>query len=230
MNIQNRSDPSSINRPQVKVCGLTNVEQAIGCVKLGVNAIGCVFYPKSPRNVTEEQAKDICSALPPEVKSVGVFVDKDYSFIMRKAEKCGLDAVQLHGMEPPGLAGRLAKENLIVIKGLFVKRNPGLEAVSIYESASAFLVECGKGRLPGGNAETWDWSVTKDFAANYPLVLAGGLNPENIAQAVITGEPDAVDISSGVESSPGWKDLSKVKAFMNGIPNAVYSRAVRRIF
>lgn len=215
--------------PQVKVCGLTRVEEALGCAALGVNAIGCVFYPKSPRHVTEDQAKKICLALPPEVKTVGVFVNETFSTIMDKVERCHLKAVQLHGQESPELVSRLCKENLLVIKALFVEGEPSLEAVSNYE-ASAYLVECGKGPLPGGNALEWDWEKANRFGEQYPLILAGGLAPENIAHVITLCGPDAVDVSSGVESRPGRKDLGKVESFMDAISSCILNKYLRRIF
>ncbi|MFC1811654.1 phosphoribosylanthranilate isomerase [Thermodesulfobacteriota bacterium] len=202
--------------PQVKICGLTRVEEALGCVDLGVDAIGCVFYPKSPRNLTEEMAKSISLALPRHVKSVGVFVNESFNYIMRKVERCHLKAVQLHGQEPPQTISRLRKENLLVIKALFIDRNPPLDEASRYD-ASAFLLECGKGKLPGGNAMVWNWEKAYGFSDKFPLILAGGLSPENVSQAVNESVPDAVDVSSAVESVPGRKDLGKVKAFMDAI-------------
>jgi len=214
----NKEQPTKNDRycPQVKVCGLTRVDEAMGCVSLGVNAIGCVFYPKSSRNLTEAAAKEISLALPRNVKAVGVFVNASYHGIMRKVERCQLEAVQLHGQESPQLVNRLREENLLVIKALFTDANPSLEKVLHYD-ASAFLVECGKGALPGGNARVWNWGKVKGFADNYPLILAGGLSPGNVLQAVKAGSPDVVDVSSGVESAPGRKDLKKVEAFMDAV-------------
>jgi len=217
-----------LNIPQIKVCGLTDVAQAIECAALGVNAIGCVFFQKSPRNLSESQAKEICSALPPEVTSVGVFVNESFSFIMQKVEKCGLKAVQLHGQEPPELVRQLKKENLKVITGLFISREPGLDKAENYNS-DAFLIECGQGKLPGGNAKTWDWSSARAFGENHPLILAGGLSPDNIQTAIAQAQPDAVDVSSGVELTPGIKDLEKVKDFIEKVKSCPIDRQRRTI-
>lgn len=149
-------EPGIQNRPQVKICGITRAEEALGCIALGANAIGCVFYPKSPRHVTDEQAKKICMALPGEIIKVGVFVNETFSRIMDRVENCFITAVQLHGQESPELVSRLRKENLMVIKALFSEGKPTLNDVLNY-NASAFLVECGKGVLPGGNALQWNW-------------------------------------------------------------------------
>lgn len=204
------------NTPQIKICGLTRVAEALGCAALGVDAIGCVFYPKSPRNVTDSQAREICLALPEQVKTVGVFVNASFADIMRKVERCRLNAVQLHGRESSRLVDRLCRENLLVIKALFADGHPSFQKVSNYQ-ASAYLLECGRGRLPGGNALVWNWEEAKRFGETHSLILAGGLAPDNVYQAVAAGAPDAVDVSSGVESAPGCKDLSKVEAFVKAV-------------
>ncbi|GBC60530.1 phosphoribosylanthranilate isomerase [Desulfonema ishimotonii] len=215
--------------PQIKICGLTNAEQALGCVAAGADAIGLVFYEKSPRNVTEEQARAICDALPEKVPGVGVFVNESFEFIMGKVKTCGLKAAQLHGQEGPEMVARLRESGLIVIKGLYVNKAPLLKEADDFD-ASGFLVECGKGKLPGGNAMTWNWGEVRGFGEDHPMILAGGLAPDNIAQAIDASQPDAVDISSGVESSPGQKDLDKVRAFMDGVLQSNLRREPRRIF
>ena len=217
------------NRPQIKICGLTNIQEALGCATLGANAVGCVFYPKSPRYVDEEMAKDIAMALYPEVKTVGVFVNETFDKIIETVDRCFLGAVQLHGQETPELIARLRAEKLSVIKGLYVQDAPSLEDAPKYK-ASAFLVEHGKGVLPGGNAQEWNWEKAKCFGDEYPFVLAGGLSPENIAYALESSQPDAVDVSSGVEYEPGRKDLNKVEAFIRTVFQCNLRREVRRIF
>ncbi|WP_373501135.1 phosphoribosylanthranilate isomerase [Desulfococcus sp.] len=215
--------------PQVKVCGLTDVDQAVAVARLGVHAIGCVFFPKSPRHLTRAKARAICAALPASVRRVGVFVDEAFESIMGTVHACGLDAVQLHGHEPPELVLRLRGEGLIVIKALFLRRAPGLADADAYRP-SAFLVECGAGKLPGGNAEAWAWAEARSLGDRRPLVLAGGLGPENVLQAVEQAQPDAVDLSSGVEASPGTKDLKKVAALMAAVRRCRMERAPRTIF
>ncbi len=216
-------------RPQIKVCGLTSIEEALACALLGANAIGCVFYPKSPRNVTEQQAKDISTVLYPDVKTVGVFVNETFSNIMQKVERCHLQAVQLHGQEPPRLLNHLRSENLVVIKALFLNGDPSLKDAPNY-NASAFLVECGKGPLPGGNALSWNWGEAKGFGKKYPFILAGGLAADNVANALAASLPDAVDVSSGVEAVPGRKDFRKINSFMDAVFRCHLKRKMRRIF
>lgn len=219
------SEPRTLNPIQVKICGLTRVDEAEACARAGANAIGCVFYPRSPRCVGPAVAADICRALPPEVACVGVFVDEPFDAIMRTTAHAGLTAVQLHGNEPAELVGRLRREGLFVIKALFAERAPGLDAAAGLP-ASAFLVECGRGPLPGGNASAWDWTRAAAFGERYPLILAGGLSPHNAARAVRAVRPDAVDVSSGVEASPGRKDILKVARLIAAVEPAAARRTL----
>ena len=220
--------------PQVKICGLTKVDEAVKCAELGANAIGLIFYHKSPRFISDTRAHEICKALPDSVGKIGVFVDETFDGIMEKVFRCGLTGIQLHGMETPELIDGLIRENLLVIKGLFVQKEPNISRVSLYK-ASAYLVECGKGKLPGGNAMTWDWSQAIDFGKKYPFILAGGLDPINVVQAVNQCFPDAVDVSSGVEISPGQKNIQKVKDFISAIHSVsgkymLHKKKLRNIF
>lgn len=211
---------------QVKICGLTRVDEAVACAAAGAHAVGLVFYPRSRRCIGAETAREIRRALPPAVACVGVFVDAPPETVLQMAHTAALDAVQLHGCEPPEVVEQLRREGLFVIKALFADRTPGLFEAPHY-SASAYLVECGQGPLPGGNAHAWDWGRAAALAERHPLILAGGLTPENAAQAVRTALPDAVDVSSGVEAGPGRKDIRKVEQFIAAVATAV---ARRRIF
>ncbi|MGD8449670.1 MAG: phosphoribosylanthranilate isomerase [Desulfobacterales bacterium] len=215
--------------PQVKICGLTRVEQALQCADLGADAIGFVFYPKSPRHLTDDRAGKICSALTDRVKTVGVFVNESFSNIMKHVECCGLSTVQLHGQESPELVRRLCNENLQVIKALFIDGNPSLKDAKNYQ-ASAFLVECAQGKLPGGNALEWNWDRAKNFGEKHPLIIAGGLSPENVSHAIKVSSPHAVDVSSGVESNPGDKDIGKVALFLNTVFRCGINKNAKKIF
>jgi phosphoribosylanthranilate isomerase len=180
--------------------------------------------------VTEEQAREIRQALSSTVCSlVGVFVNETFTGLMKKVERCGLDAVQLHGKESPQLVLQLVNEGVRVIKGLFVNAEPSLEAAPQYKAA-AFLAECAGGPLPGGNAMTWNWDAALRISESHPLILAGGLNPDNVCDAIKAARPDAVDVSSGVEAKPGRKDMEKVKRFMEAVARSGYSHEPRRIF
>jgi phosphoribosylanthranilate isomerase len=203
-------------RIQVKICGLTQVDQAAGCVQLGADLIGLVFYPPSPRWVDRKQACKISAAVRPKAAVVGVFVNESYATILDAVHECSLNGVQLHGNEPPEMISQLRGAGLLVLKALFHGKSPTLDQAGEYDP-SAFLLECGKGPLPGGNARQWDWAAAGKVNRSRPLVLAGGLDADNIARAVRLGKPDAVDVSSGVERAPGVKDIEKVAAFINAV-------------
>lgn len=216
--------------PQVKICGLTVVEEAVACAEAGADAIGCVFYPQSPRHLADDAARAICRALPARVCPVGVFVDETFSGVMRRVEHCGLRAVQVHGRETPQLVEELRSEGIIVIKGLFMKREPFIRDAGVY-GATAYLVECGAGRLPGGNAEVWNWGeAVAAFPLDAPLALAGGLSPENVREAITSASPDAVDVSSGVEASPGRKDIDKARRFIEAVRCCSLPNAPKKVF
>jgi phosphoribosylanthranilate isomerase len=215
--------------PQIKICGLTVIEDAIECAELGADAVGLVFYKKSHRYITDVLAREICASLPEKIKKVGVFVDAPFETIMHKVERCRLNAVQLHGNEPPGLTGRLMNEGLVVVKALFLERKPSFEDTANY-NVTAFLAECGKGSLPGGNALSWDWEKAKKIGVKHPYILAGGLSPENVCNAVSLCLPDAVDVSSGVESAPGVKNIQKIKLFISNVKSCLLLKKTGRIF
>jgi phosphoribosylanthranilate isomerase/indole-3-glycerol phosphate synthase/phosphoribosylanthranilate isomerase len=160
---------------------------------------------------------------------VGVFVNESFATIMAKVERCGLRAVQLHGQESVELVDSLQKQGLLVIKAIFVNGAPSLARIGSYR-ASAYLVECAGGRLPGGNALAWDWSSAAGISEKQPVILAGGLSPENVSQALQEALPDAIDVSSGVESAPGRKDMDKVKRLLGAVASTDCSRKPRRIF
>jgi phosphoribosylanthranilate isomerase len=216
-------------RPEIKICGLTRVDEAVACAEAGADAIGLVFYPPSPRHLTPRQAREISLALPNPTARVGVFVNCPVSDILKRIDDCRLTAVQLHGQESPDVVTALCNRGVRVIKALFISKPPLISEVWRYPAA-AFLVECGKGILPGGNALSWNWSEVKIFGLSYPLILAGGLGPDTISLAVSEAAPDAVDVSSGVESSPGCKDIKKVRSLIHAISRCRIERQPRRIW
>jgi len=224
-----KSSPAQLYQPQVKICGLTSPEAAAACAELGADAVGCVFFPKSPRNLSERLAREICRALPAEISKVGVFVDQTFSQIMRKVDRCGITAVQLHGRESPELVQALMQQHVPVIKALFSTGAPSFSDAQKYR-ATAFLVECGRGVLPGGNALKWNWGQARSVSATHPLILAGGLSPDNVSEAIAAARPAAVDVSSGVEKAPGIKDLAKVKAFIETVSGCASSKKIKTDF
>ncbi|MFO7716695.1 phosphoribosylanthranilate isomerase [Desulfosarcina sp.] len=214
--------------PQVKICGLTRPVEAAQCAALGAHAIGLVFFPQSPRNVAQDQAKAVVDALPATVAAVGVFVNATFSAIMSRVERCGLSMAQLHGQESPHLAERLKAEGVGVIKALFVDGSPGFEAGQDFD-VDGYLLECARGPLPGGNARVWDWAAARDFGRGRRLILAGGLSPDNVAEAICAGLPAAIDVSSGVEVLPGRKDPDKVARLLAAVQGTADQYAAKMI-
>ena len=198
--------------PRIKICGLTSPSEAAFCVEAGAHAVGLVFYPRSPRHLTLEGAREITRAIASEVASVGVFVDATYETIMKTVEKTGLSAVQLHGNETPELAHALHHQGLTVLKAVYVTAQPDLESARGFPTATT-LVEWGKGVLPGGNALAWG-EKTPPLPRLRPLVIAGGLCPDTVAGIIHRVRPDGVDVSSGVESAPGQKSFKKITQFI----------------
>ncbi|MDY6851249.1 MAG: phosphoribosylanthranilate isomerase [Thermodesulfobacteriota bacterium] len=193
---------------RVKVCGITNLEDALAAVRLGADALGFVFAP-SPRRVTPKQAKEIINKLPPLVCTVGVFVNSPVQEILKIKELCGLDRVQLHGDETPGQAGQLGRG---VIKALSVR--PGSAPPADAYPSATLLLDTHVPGARGGTGQTFDWNLIKPLSRSRPIILAGGLNPKNVTQAVAGVKPYAVDVSSGVESIPGRKDHDKIARFI----------------
>ena len=220
------ANPNEKRSPQIKICGLTDPEEAAACARLGADAIGLVFYPPSPRNLEMVRAAEVAAALPSHVVAAGVFVDPEWDLLVQAVDRCRLGVVQLHGDESPEFALRVREQlNITVWKALFATKAPSMSAAESY-LVDAFLVECGKGPLPGGNAMVWDWGAAADFVRSYPTVLAGGLDPDNVGQAIRAALPDAVDASSGLEARPGRKDLKKVARYIDAVKQtASYYRA-----
>jgi phosphoribosylanthranilate isomerase len=227
--MSNSSALSALASVQVKICGLTRLDEAIACAELGADAIGLVFYPPSPRFLTDAAAREISLGLPKSVRKIGVFVDEPFLEVLKRVEFCGLDGVQLHGVETPEMVEAVSSAGITVIKSVFMRKDPHLGDAQFYQ-ASAYLLESGEGQLPGGNAHAWNWRSAAYFSDKYPCMLAGGLDATNVADGIEGFRPDAVDVSSGVESVRGRKDIGKVAAFIKAVRNAKVLREPRRIF
>lgn len=206
-------------RPFVKVCGLTDPAEAAACARLGIWAIGVVFAAESSRRVTPEQARAICGALPARVRRVGVFVDPDPAEVAVVSRAVGLTDVQLHGRNADVEAVRAATR-LRVFQGFSVAGPADIEAARSSRADLVFLDASVAGRH-GGTGQRFDWDVLAGTPAQRPFVLAGGLTPDNVADAVRRSQPWAVDVSSGVESSPGRKDIALVTAFVHAVHDMV---------
>ena len=195
---------------RIKICGLTHVDDALQACACGADALGLVFYEKSPRCVTREQARAIVAALPPFVTTVGLFVNESPETIREIVDFCGLDVIQLHGDEGPEAC--LFPPHR-VLKALRVRGEESMAGVEHF-SVSALLLDAWHPDSYGGTGQLGDWKLAARLAAERPVILAGGLNPENVAEAIRQVRPYGVDVSSGVESSPGRKDPALVAAFI----------------
>lgn len=198
---------------RVKICGITNIDDALMACRHGADALGFVFYEKSPRYVTPNMANAIVSQLPPFVTPVALFVDADVSIIDSVVGKNSRWVIQFHGSENEV---ECASYNCPYMKALRVKEGDDIAAlVDQYSTATAILLDAYKPGVPGGTGEKFDWSLIPEELSK-PIVLAGGLTPENIAEAVEQVSPYAVDVSGGVELSKGIKSESKVQKFISG--------------
>ncbi|WP_285376310.1 phosphoribosylanthranilate isomerase [Pseudomonas sp. lyk4-TYG-107] len=197
-----------------KICGITRIEDALAAVEAGADAIGFVFYAKSPRAVSVQQARAIIQALPPFVTTVGLFVNASRCELGEILDAVPLDLLQFHGDET---AEQCEGWHRPYIKALRVKAGDDIAAaVDAYPSASGVLLDTYVEGVPGGTGEAFDWSLIPQ-ALSKPLILAGGLTPENVADAVARVKPYAVDVSGGVEASKGIKDHAKIRAFINAV-------------
>ena len=200
-----------------KICGITRIEDALAAVEAGADAIGLVFYAKSPRAVTVQQARAIISALPPFVTSVGLFVDASRCELGELLDAVPLDLLQFHGDETPADCDGYHRP---YIKALRVKPGDDIAAqVALYKNASGVLLDTYVPGIPGGTGEAFDWSLVPEGLSK-PVILAGGLTAANVAQAIARVRPYAVDVSGGVELAKGIKDAEKIRAFMQAVKAA----------
>jgi len=201
-------------RTRVKICGITRAQDAMKAVELGVDAIGLVFYDKSPRAVSIDAARTIIQKLPPFVSIVGLFVDPSPKDVAATLHRVSLDLLQFHGDELPSECGAYGKP---YIKAIRVKEGLDIAAeIKKYGSARGILLDTYDPKNPGGTGKVFDWSkVPKQ--PDKPIILAGGLTPENVWQAITKVRPFAVDVSGGVEIEKGIKDPEKMIAFMRSV-------------
>ena len=199
---------------RVKICGITRIEDAVCAAQQGVDAIGLVFYAPSPRAVGIQQAADIVAQLPPFVTTVGLFVDADAAFVQDVIMRVSLDLLQFHGDESAEYCEQFNKPYM---KAIRMRDGLSLESsVLHYENAKALLLDSYQPGIPGGTGTTFDWGRIPD-KMHKPIVLAGGLNATNVADAIQQTSPYAVDVSGGVEASKGIKDAVKMAAFINEV-------------
>ena len=195
---------------QVKVCGIGRREDAALAVELGASALGFVFWPRSPRAVTAEQVREITQGLPPFVSRVGVFVNESAAAVRAAAARAGLTAVQLHGDED---AAEYAEIGLPVIKAVAVGESFTVSAVEEVPARVTVLLDAHDPIRRGGTGRVIEWTLASAAARLRPIILSGGLTPDNVKSAVAAVRPYAVDVSSGVEAAPGVKDEARLRAF-----------------
>lgn len=202
---------------RVKICGITTSADARVAVEAGADMIGLIFYPPSPRYVTPEQAQAIVASLPAEVTAVGVFVNESVDTVSRVAQASGVQMVQLHGNESPALCQQLPWR---VLKTFRFTAQVQPEMMRQY-TVEAFLIEGFHAEVYGGGGARADWQRVAALHHYGRIILAGGLTPENVPEAIRMVRPYAVDVCSGVEATPGTKDWHKVRAFVYNAKNAV---------
>jgi phosphoribosylanthranilate isomerase len=204
---------------RVKICGVTNPADARLAAELGAHAIGLNFYTQSPRCISPNDAAKIVRILPPFVTSVGVFVNWAADPVIALSKALHLSSAQLHGDETPQTCATIAQQ-FPVIKVIRLGKGSALPKFANYRAATAFLLDAASSGEFGGTGKTTDWSLARRAAAKHRIILAGGLTPENVAEAIRTVQPYAVDVASGVESRPGKKDPGKLRAFFAEVARA----------
>lgn len=201
---------------EVKVCGITTVNDAARCLELGVDAIGLNFWSKSPRSTNRKTACDIVRAVDGQVQTVAVFVDASLAEVTEILEETGIEWAQLHGSESPQTVEALLPH---AYKAIGVKDGSAVELARRYPGEH-LLLDASVPGMPGGTGRTFDWTIAEAIARERTLTLAGGLTPKNVAEAIRTVRPFRVDVASGVESSPGRKDAELVRAFVEAARSA----------
>lgn len=207
----------------IKICGLTQVDDALVAAEAGADFLGIIFHAPSPRAMSPAEASSLVHRIrqrAPSAGWVGVFVNAPLERVRRVVDTVKLDGVQLHGDESPEVVDRLVRAGLFVIKAFRVAVRADLEELDAY-SPSAFLLDTYVPDRHGGTGQTFDWSIALDAAAERRILLSGGLTSENVASAVEAIHPWGVDVSSGVESAPGRKDVEKMRTFITAARQAL---------
>ncbi len=206
---------------RIKFCGLTNLDDAERAAGAGAWAIGLIFWPGSPRRCELDAAVEIAAALKRRVEVAGVFVNATLDHLAATAEAVGLSMLQLHGDEGPAYCAEAARRTgCKVIKAVRVRSGADVQALSSFHT-DYHLLDSYTAGVPGGTGETFSWEIARTHRAGVPMILSGGLNPGNVAEAIAAVRPDAVDVASGVELSPGRKDAQKLQAFADAVRSTV---------
>jgi len=208
------SQSNLMNRVRVKICGVRSIEDAEACIEYGADALGFNFWPKSPRYIAPEAARSIIEKLSPLVSCIGVFVNEAPERVIDMASYTRINAAQLHGDESPEYCDQVS--NLKLIKAFRVGPDFDPNQIKNYQINSVLLDTKVKNNY-GGTGERFDWTIAIEAKRFAPIILAGGLNAENVAEAINFVRPSGVDVCSGVESEPGRKDVRKIKDFMAAV-------------
>ncbi len=210
----------------VKICGITSCEDAEIAVNYGASAIGMIFYEGSPRYIYPDKAEEWIAAIPSKMKKVGVFVNEKWKNIKTIVEKLNLDYIQLHGNESPEYCDKMIRP---VIKAFRVGTDFDPAVLGNFQ-VHAFLFDTFQKGEPGGTGRSFNWDLISGMKRDIPIILSGGLNPDNINEGIETVQPSAVDVNSGVESEPGIKDKVKVEKLFNTIKQSHHSAHNRCVF
>jgi len=200
-------------RTRIKICGITRLDDALEASRLGVDAVGFVFYEKSPRYITPDKAAAIIRQLPPFVSAVGLFVNPSQAFVAEVLQTVPLGVIQLHGDETPEFC---AAQRRRVLKAIPISCADDLKRASAFDCPILLDAKAPAG-VYGGTGNSFDWSLLDRFKHDYPVSLAGGLSVDNVAEAMAVLQWFALDVSSGVEQSPGIKDAGKMRAFVDAV-------------
>lgn len=198
---------------KVKICGITNLEDALAAAEAGADALGFVFYPESPRFIEPGEVRNIISKLPVFITTVGVFVDESEEMIRRIIRESGVQTLQFHGEESPLLCMRFREK---VIKAVRVKDAESINSMKMYP-LDTFLLDTYHEKVKGGTGRTFDWKIAEKAKEYGRIILSGGLTPSNVGEVIARVQPYGVDVSSGVEISPGKKDHRKIREFMKEV-------------
>ncbi|MGA2330936.1 MAG: phosphoribosylanthranilate isomerase [Syntrophales bacterium] len=209
---------------EIKICGITNMEDAVMAFAYGADALGFIFYEKSPRYVSPETVMRVIRNLPDDISKVGVFVNHDIHAVREIYDFCGLDLIQLHGDESPAYCREFPQS--ILIKAISPRSVEDLGIVKQY-GVKAIMIDARESGLYGGTGNKSNWELAAKLKEMHPLVLSGGLNPGNILSAIRTVSPHAVDVNSGVELSPGEKDPKKVQSIIETVRTAEKKNATK---
>jgi phosphoribosylanthranilate isomerase len=207
--------------PKIKFCGLTSLQDAQRAVQAGAWAVGLNFWPGSPRRCEPADAAEIAAALKRRAEVVGVFVNAPLDEVTRTAEEVGLTMLQMHGDEGPAFCAEAARRTgCKVIKAVRVRSGADIQALSSFHTDYHLLDSYSRG-IPGGSGETFAWEIARGHRGSTPMILSGGLNADNVAEAIAVVRPFAVDVASGVEHGPGRKDPDKLRAFAAAVASTV---------